>query len=345
MLDAVPALRHPQLWQDLGRALLRDGYTASEVTHALSLPGWNAESMDCLYWQLSIAAPEPLSSRARFFLHGNPVRRSHQRYLLPQLTEALGLLEQTEVAVRSRRSIVPLTNTELVCADVPRVAVDEPESVFLPDSSTLALRRVQPHYRVGRHLDLGSGGGAVALAAAPWCKELHLIDVNERAGPMARATFALSGRPQPHVWTGTVTDAPMVEPVDRLSFVLPLLVPWEGMGPAPVHTLAADDLLLEETFATLPLLLAPGGIALLFCQCWTPSGSPAEILDAAFGDRPWRGGLWWEAEEESLEGPVKVGVIAVQADHRGGWTEALNEEEDLPHAWWWPALCRDLALD
>lgn len=338
----MPHLRDEARWTQLGRALVRGRYNAGAVTEALCLPGWTAETLDSLYWELPVEAPEPLATRVEVFLQGRAVDRHRAAHLLPERVEGWGLLQEGPTRVRARRSVVPLTGRELVCADVPGVAVNHPDSVFLPDSSSLALRRVQPRFPVERHLDLGSGAGAVALAAADWCRELHLVDINERAGPMARASFALSGRRQPHVWTGSVGDATMIEPVDRLSFVLPLLVPWEGMDTAPVHTLAEDEGLLEETLALLPLLLGEGGLALLFCQAWTPSASPAALLDAAFGARPWRGGLWWEAEEVSHEGPVKVGIVAVEADEPGGWTEARNRELDLPQAWWWPALVEDL---
>jgi len=344
VLQAVPALPDPELWRVLGRRLFRHGYNAHAVTTLLGLPGWTADSLDTLFWEIGLHDRGSTTTQVRALLQGVPVRSGDARRHLPEELGRLGLLERRGGEVRARQCLFPLGDAHISVADPPRTALTEPDSVFLPDSSTLALRRVQPHTRVGRHLDLGCGSGAVALAAAEWADEVVLLDINRRAPALARASFALSGFAQPQAYAGSVDDAPMVGPADRISFVLPLLQPWAGMGPSPIHTLAARADLLDRTLAVLPPLLRPGGLALLFCQCATEAAPAQILLDQAFGSRPWRGGLWWEAEEDTLDGTLKVGVIAVQADVPGGWREARNTERDEAEAWWWPALRRDLGL-
>jgi len=345
VLQAVPALPHVDLWRVLGRRLLHLGYNAHAATTILGLPGWTADSLDTLFWEIGLLDSGPTATLVRALLQGEPVRVGAARRHLPEELGRLGLLEQRGGEVRARRCFFPLGDEHISVADSPRVALTEPDSVFLPDSSTMALRRCQPYSPVGRHLDLGCGSGAVALAAAHWADEVVLVDINPRAPAMAKESFALSGLQQPQAYAGSVDDAPMVGPVDRISFVLPLLQPWTGMGDSPIHTLAARPDLLDRTLAVLPPLLRPGGLALLYCQCATEAAPAHALLDQAFGSRPWRGGLWWEAEEDILDGTLKVGVIAIQADVPGGWREARNTERDEADVWWWPALRRDLGLE
>jgi hypothetical protein len=101
---------------------------------------------------------------------------------------------------------------------------------------------------------------------------------------------------------------------DRLSFVLPLLHPWSGRDPQPVHTHASSPDLLERTLRALPRLLDHGGRAVLYAQHWVPGGEVRAVLGEAFGGRPWTLRFTGDHTGSTDVGRVQTGVFEVVAD-------------------------------
>ncbi len=329
----------------LGEALRAGGYRARAVAQAIGIIAWNGRQMDGRWWERANCAEGTFGDRVELLLRGGRLPEERARAALPEVAWAAGLLDSRADGVALDGTIVPL-ESDLVWTDTPARAFRGNDGLFLPDSTTLAVRRCLPSEPVARHLDLGSGGGAVAARAARSAAETVALDINPRAGLGCHRTAALSGLANVRPFTGGCAEAPALGRFDRVSFVLPLLVPWSGLAAAPVHTVAADGGLLREVLESLPALLAPGGLAVLYTQAWAgsrhPDGGVRATLDGAFGARAWRGAYWWDYEGQSPVGPLRAGILAVRADRSRGWAEAPLDAVDVGVDDWWPDLARVL---
>jgi SAM-dependent methyltransferase len=328
-------------WMDataaVGDALRAGGYHARAVARAIGIIAWNGAQMDGRWWERSNCAEGVFGDRVELLLRGGTLSGERAARALPSAAWEAELLEADGAGVRLGGTIVPLEG-DLVWTDAPRRAFTGDDGLFLPDSTTLAVRRCLPAIPVARHLDLGSGGGAVAARAARSAGETVCVDINPRGGSGCWRTAALSRLPGVRPYTGEGRDACTLGTFDRVSFVLPLLVPWTGFGAAPVHTLAADRGLLAEIIGLLPRLLAPGGLVVFYTQAWAGGHALRQVLDDAFGARSWRGAFWWDYEGVTAAGPLRAGILAIRADAARGWVEAELDAPDVGVDDWWPRL-------
>ncbi|MDP2313122.1 MAG: hypothetical protein Q8P41_09480 [Pseudomonadota bacterium] len=327
----------------LGAALRAGGYRARPVAQAIGIIAWNGRQMDSRWWERTNCAEGIFGDQVELLLRGGRLSPERARAALPEVAWRSSVLDVAPEGVSLDGTIVPL-EADLVWTDTPRRAFQGNDGLFLPDSTTLAVRRCLPSEPVGRHLDLGSGGGAVAARAARSAGETVALDINPRAALGCHRTAALSGLTNVRAYTGAGAEACALGTFDRVSFVLPLLVPWSGLGAAPVHTVAADGGLLREILEILPTLLARGGLAILYTQAWAgghhPGGGLRTTLDRAFGARSWRGAYWWDYEGPSPVGTLRAGILAVRADGPRAWVEAPLDAPDVGVDDWWPGLAR-----
>jgi SAM-dependent methyltransferase len=327
----------------LGAALRAGTYRPRAVAQAIGIIAWNGKQMDGRWWERANCAEGVLGDQVELLLRGGRISSERARAALPEAAWSARLLDEGPEGVTLDGTIVPL-EFDLVWTDTPTRAFTGNDGLFLPDSTTLAVRRCLPSDPVARHLDLGSGGGGVAARAARSALETIALDINPRAGLGCHRTAALSGLPNIRPYTGAGAEACTLGTFDRVSFVLPLLVPWSGLAAAPVHTVAEDRNLLREVLELLPTLLAPGGLAVLYTQAWAgdrfPGGGVRDTLAAAFGSRPWRGAYWWDYEGPSPIGPLRAGILAVRADRTRGYVEAPLDAVDVGVDDWWPGLAR-----
>ncbi|NOY26056.1 MAG: hypothetical protein GXP62_09310 [Oligoflexia bacterium] len=139
--------------------------------------------------------------------------------------------------------------------------------------------------------------------------------------------------------TGPAADVHTLGAFDRLTFVLPILVPWYGMAEVgPIHTISASSDLLVDLLAMLPGLLAPGGLALLYCQDWVGGGPLPAAIDGAMLGRSWQGAFWWDTEGTWRGHRIRTGCLAIQADTARGWADRRNTAPDVGVDDWWPHL-------
>ncbi|HND33278.1 MAG TPA: methyltransferase [Myxococcota bacterium] len=330
-------LPHHRSLQQLGQALRRLGYLPRPVAQSLGILAWNGPQMDGEWWERPVSGSRPIEQLVRFFIRGEPAEREAIFRLLPEL-EGQGLTEELPgERLQAAGTLLPLEE-DLIWGDRGDRAFSIKNALFLPDSTTLAMRRFLPRTRVRRHLDLGSGSGAVGARAARSAEEVVALDLNPRAVEGCDLTAALSGLDNLHSHTAALAEAGTFGSFDRISFVLPLLMPWVGQQVADIHPHAATPHLLAELVDLLPVLLAPGGLALFYAQDWAGDESVEARLRHAFGTRAVSGAFCWDYQGQSVHGPLRSGIFAVRADRGPHWAEAPNQLPALGNEDWWPTM-------
>ncbi len=321
----------------LGDALRDAGYTQGRVGRALGILSWTGPELDGLWWENEVLAEGPFGALVRLLICGDRLTPS-EAAALPQAAWEAELLVQVRQRVMARAMVVPMDG-DLIWTDRASRS-EQPDGLFLPDTTTQALRRCLPPRRVARHLDAGAGAGAVTVAAARLAEETLAVDLNPRSAPACALTAALSGVPGIRGRTARAQDLGGEAPFDRLTFVLPLLVPVARHEGAQIHTVAESPTLLVETLELLPGLLKEGGLALLYTQDHAGELPLPEAIDRAFGGRDWRGVFWEDHPGDESQGEPRAGVLAIRADGEWGWEDVEREALEDDAASWWPALER-----
>lgn len=293
--------------------------------------------MDGEWWARDNLAEGELGRLVDLFVRGEALGVAEAEALLPACAWGAGVLRQGRGEVLAEGIILPM-GPDLVWTDRAQRSFHK-GGLFLPDSTSLALRRLLGGPPTSRHLDLGCGGGAITVAAARSARETVAVDINPRAGEAVARTMALSGLPPIPTFAGEAGAVGALGRFDRLSFVLPLLVPWHGMAEAgPEHTISPRADLLVQVLGLLPSLMRPGGLVLLYTQDWA-LGPPLPLaIDLAMEGRPWRGAYWWDQRGQWGERTVRTGVLALRLDGERGFQEGRNEAPDEGVEDWWPWL-------
>ncbi|MCB9780387.1 MAG: class I SAM-dependent methyltransferase [Alphaproteobacteria bacterium] len=326
--------------------LLDRPFTDRAVAQALGHIAWSGPDLDGTWWRRRNLAEGELGQLVDVFVRGEARSERAMRKLLPDAWWRAGLVETVEGGARATGTLLPLGD-DFIWTDRADRAFRGDDGIFLPDSTTYALRRGLPPEPPTRHLDLGCGSGAVAVVSAP---REHMagthcvcVDLNPRAPAFAQRTALLSGKRLDDVRVGSAVDADAladVGPFEVVTFVLPLLVPWKGIEGGPVHTVARESSLLVDLFGALRRLLADGGLAILYCQDWVGGGPLEPALRQAFGERGLRGGFWWDCQADHAwhdnGRPLRAGVLALRADAEGPWVTLANDAPDLGVEDWWP---------
>ena len=324
----------------VGEALRAAGYADRTVARALGVLAWSGPDLDGPWWCRRNLAEGRLGGLIDLLILGRRLPLALAAELLPAASWELGLVEDDGRDAWATATVLPM-GEDLICTDRPERS-EGGDGLFLPDSTTLALRRCLPPRRVRRHLDIGAGAGAVAVAAARRAEETLAVDLNPRAAAACLRSAALSGVGGLRAETAGLRELDGVGRFERLSFVLPLLVAMPRHAGAPVHTVARSSELLVETLCRLPDLLSPGGLALIYAQDHTGGRGLAEVLGRAFEERPWRALYWWDYPGDAAAGEPRAGVLALRADTPGGLRVAQRPEPPLGATSCWPQLAEYL---
>ncbi|MFE3637230.1 HemK2/MTQ2 family protein methyltransferase [Streptomyces sp. NPDC059168] len=160
--------------------------------------------------------------------------------------------------------------------------------VYAPQDDTAllaeALREEGPAPGA-RVLDVGTGSGALALAAARHGAEVTAVDVSRRAVWTARLNARLTGLPV-RIRRGNLFG-PVADGTYDLILANPPYVPAPGGGRAPHGRSRAWDagldgrLLVDRICRDAPGLLRPGGVLLLVHSALSGPGRTLELLRAA----------------------------------------------------------------
>jgi hypothetical protein len=163
---------------------------------------------------------------------------------------------------RSPLSILPCNDLWVVTDHLH--SQDKPESVFFPDSSSVNLFCCLPESK-GHHLDIGTGCGMTAIAAARNGQEVDVNDLNPRALTLTRMAFALNGCPRPNIREGDFTS--IEGQFDSIAFNLPLPSGAGGVtDDEPIHSRSNRGDILREVLEWLPGRLLPRAVSVLHAR-------------------------------------------------------------------------------
>ncbi len=339
----------------LGAELRTAGYTDRRVARALGLLEWRGTDLDAPWWGRRNLAEGRLGGLVDLLMLGAALPRGMAADILPAAAFDAGIVVQRKHDVIVDGIILPMAD-DLVWTDRADRSFKD-GGLFLPDSTSLALRLALPPDPVARHLDVGAGAGAVTIAAARRATHTVAVDLAPRSPRAVARTAALNGVAV--LGPNAAADDPGIQPrlaradtlpdgaaFDRITFVLPLLVSWKGMAEeGPVHTISGQPGLLIEVLDLVAARLAPGGLALLYTQDWPPGRALPDAITAAFGDRPWRGVYWWDTSGDYHGQTLHTGILAIRADATPGWVVEENTAPDSDVRTWWPWLAGLLGED
>ncbi len=322
----------------LGRDLRALGYTERPVARALGLLEWRSHDLDREWWLRPNYAEGRLGALVDLFIRGASLPARAAERALPRSAWDAGVLVQRRGDVWVDGIVLPL-GEDLVWTDRADRSFRE-GGLFLPDSTSLALRRCLPPSMVDTHLDLGAGGGCVTIAAARRARRTVAMDLAPRSARAVQRTAALNGIDSVTAWTARADQAADAGlRFDRITFVLPLLVSWEGLAEeGPIHTISGQPGLLVQVVRLLPRLLADGGLALLYCQDWAEGRPLADAIGDALQGRAWRGVHWQDVGGDYRGQTLHTGVLALRLDRGRGFAVRANDAPDSDVQTWWPYL-------
>jgi SAM-dependent methyltransferase len=279
-VTAAPSLSVVGGLGQAGAELLALGYTWPRVSERTGL-GWQLpyplsrlDSVDTP--DLPDAERPAVDWLIRLFLLGDGVSTHRlDAFLGAAVRDALlvsGLLRRIGSIVSSQALLLPWDGLLLAC-DWPWL---HPESrVIVPDpSSALTAEHVPPlpGEPTGTAVDVGTGCGIIAFTAARHFERVLGVDTSPRAVEFARFNAALNGLDlRFEQCTEAFLDDELEDPVDLITFVMPVLFPEAWRRPAPAHVSEIEpgvdgERLALGVYRRLPRSLSPGGRALLFHQ-------------------------------------------------------------------------------
>lgn len=262
--------------------LLDAGYTVDHLAEVLGSRASAALHRDQLLpADLATArSADPAAVLARLFVLARPVRRAAVDAALPRTRVAgllnVGLARPVEGAgvVRATCDLRPYgdeRHTWWLASDLSEAVTDGPlptDHVLGIGGASTTLSSWTPRPRVGRALDLGTGGGVQALHLSTHAAHVVATDLSARALAYARLTAALNGLDL------DMRRGSLLEPVAGETFDLVVSNPPFVITPrrpaVPVYEYrdggAAGDDLVAGLVRELAGHLRPGGLAQLLAN-------------------------------------------------------------------------------
>lgn len=273
-----------QLGPALAARLNLAGFDRAYVqSYAQQLPGLPAQLLTRGMAWLAPLDPRPAALALRLLVLGQALPAADLQRLLGDTLAAdlagAGLLLEA-ASGWSFPLRLELVNHLLIFSDP---ADDDPATVMAVGGSTKLLAGAcYPQADIGRALDLGCGGGTLALLLAGACQAVVAIDINPRALQLARFNAALNG-----VHNVDWRLGHLYEPVAQERFDLvvaqPPFLPQPADAPRVLylHGGARGDELALALLAQTPQHLQPGGVAVVLSDFPVLPQPLLQRLDAA----------------------------------------------------------------
>jgi SAM-dependent methyltransferase len=253
------------------RLLDRAGYSADGIAAIGVVPGLGVRRPDVPILLRALEPVEPLATLVRMFLLGQPVPAPEARQTLGSDVDALA---QAGLARAEAGVIVPVAGLTpwrgLVVAHDPDPAGDLwPEHVAGPTPAADTLLQLVKA-RGGSALDLGTGSGVLALAAARDVDEVVATDINPAALRYASLNERLNNVANIELRQGSLFD-----PVASDLFDLILANPPFVIAPDSAflfrHSSLGRDELSREVVRGVARHLRPGGYGYVLVN-WVQAG-------------------------------------------------------------------------
>ncbi|HEX6162769.1 MAG TPA: class I SAM-dependent methyltransferase [Vicinamibacterales bacterium] len=325
--------------RQLRSVLDRHGFTTGAVVEALgsALPFGRAHQRDDLPLYLRrVAAPTPINTLVKLFVLDRSVDagRAAQAFAPIDLDDLrdLGLIEDGPRGVRSRLRLS--MHEGLILA---HDAYDEEKRALRPDHvldvnpTTISLSNMTVRKRVPRALEIGTGCGALALAASRHCDRVVATDTNPRALNLAAFNAAINGISNVEWRMGSLFDAVEGETFDLIFCNPPYVISPDS------QFIFRDggrrgDALCEEIVRRAPRYLNDGGFCTVLINWAIPNGqewhAPLRRWVDGNGCQSW---LMMSASQD----PTTYAAIWTRSRDRDAYAAALDrwiryfEELDL----------------
>lgn len=299
----------------LARALAEVDYTEEAVTELLGDEAYSAGPADVPV-HLRRLDESPLSLAVRALFLGLPLARGDVVEALGEpaadALAALGLADLRGEVVPLAR-VLPVGELLLAADGFSRGDDDPPDYVAAYTPTSRLLDSLTPRRRVGRALDVGTGGGVQALRAAAHAREVVATDVNPRALAFARLNAALNDVDNVDFREGSLFEPVEGEEFDLVLCNAPFVVSPEDRWAYRDSGEPADEL-SERVVRGAVERLADGGHAAVLVSWVSPEEDEpdARVLDwvAGSGCDAWILPAW---EHDPLE-------------HAAEWNEHLAED-------------------
>lgn len=218
---------------------------------------------------------DPLATLIRVFLAGAAVPLEDFRRAVepvdPAVWAELGLVEAAGDVVRRRVALRPVDGLVLVhdCPS-PDGGIRGDHVLGITGSTNTFARAIMP-IAVERALDLGTGGGYLAMRAAAHSRHVLGTDVNARAIAMARFNAQLNGIGNVEFAAGDLYGPAAGRQFDLILSNPPFVVSPGGGVMFRDSGLVGDEI-CERIIRGAPALLAEGGFAQVLCNWVRPAG-------------------------------------------------------------------------
>jgi hypothetical protein len=219
---------HPEATRRLRHALLSNGYDDDGLGVPVSLRSLASGAGPAIDWLEIAGNDDPLTALVELFVLGRPVASERARDALSPLAleDALraGFVEAAGDAVISPWEVMPHDGLLLLGDHPDRMAPSNADFVGTISNSARMLAGHTVRAPVARALDLGTGSGVQALLAARHSDRVLGVDLNPRAGMIARVNGYLGELTNVAYAVGDWFEAvPGEEPFDLVVGNLPFI--------------------------------------------------------------------------------------------------------------------------
>lgn len=290
-LPAVPVVTSLEPWLDLANRLREVGLTNAWLQQRYKACADVPKSRQAGWLRAELAEEDSWTARAALlFCHGQVLSAPVCRSLLsPGLFAAMSALGLLQARGRNWRSAfrLELVNQLYLFSDHPMVA-EQAVMAFGPTTEVL-LKACYPQQDVDSVLDLGCGGGALALLLADAAKRVVGCDINPRAVALARLNAALNG-----ISNATFREGDLFAPVTGERFALIVSQPpFVARTPQQRHVQYLHggwrgDELLRRVLEQAPAHLQADGLAMVMADVpvLQPEAPLASVWREGAADQP-----------------------------------------------------------